>query len=185
MIKYNSNLPENRGLELIDDFTVRKTAHLGTKGALDVIEAIVKFYEANPDPLVVKVNNFQYYGIRHKNLYQYSYDMDRLGPLDNDEESLLTIGFDASWHGIDPFDKSNFIYFDHVGYKKENVPKLLEDNKKLISFIRKVIDQNRYQDRHSGNVMRNSDNEFVLLDLEGFMLEYNSLSNYQWLPQQS
>jgi len=182
MIKYANTLPPRRGFELIDEHTVRKTSNLGSKGELEVIEAIVNFFEANPDPYVVRVSNFKFLP-KNNNMFQYSYDMERLTPISLEEKWFINQFADFAWYRQDPFDIQNWCQFFTDEQPSSYFKTLLEGGHPLVEFLRTIIDQDRYNDLHHGNVMMNLDGDYVLLDLEGFMKGLADLSSYHWLPQ--
>ena len=78
-----------------------------------------------------------------------------LTPLDRDLVDGVGYAHDA-W-GDEVFQSESF-----------EVEECFAENPKLYSFLESAIEDLRYYDLHSGNVMLNEDWEYVLIDLEGF-----------------
>jgi hypothetical protein len=150
MIKYNHNLDYR--IKLVNDTTVRKTAKAyGEWYALT--KAVVNHFIHNPDPMVVPVYSFEVISAPTTLLgsYEYSYDMMRLGMLDATEKAIIGhLASERYTKEINPFNDG-----------REGYPL-------LVTFMNAVIEQNKYHDIHCGNIMKDLDEEYRLIDLESF-----------------
>ena len=113
--------------------------------------------------------------------------MERLAPITSDEKLFIDNFADLHWHGQDPLDVQNWAQWHMVLNDEitlDSVKEIFDNGSPLIEFLKLVTRQNRYLDLNSGNVMLNRDNEYVLLDLEGFLKSgRHTVSSYDWLPQ--
>jgi len=158
MIRYATRLPPGKPVELISDSIIRKTEHFGMQESATMMEAILKHFITHPDPMVVQVYNYDIINYK-KHDYVISYDMMRCGLLEPDEKDLVNRVGDL-W---DRFGTKACCQDDNqLNVGKQNFPE-------LFSFLKKVVEQGRYLDLHSGNVMRDIDENYVLIDLEGFI----------------
>lgn len=158
---YDKNIESRFGIKLVDEFTVRKEAQLSTLEAFEYIQAVVNHFIKNPDPMVVPVYNFTViektdqadsrYG-----RYVYSYEMMRLGMLNEDERDILDHAYRYYYNGIPADAKEDCL---KLGWKE--YPKLMQ-------FINTVFSQKRYTDVHSGNFLKDDEGEYRIIDLEGF-----------------
>lgn len=153
MIKYNHNL--GYGLTLVNDRVVRKTAKLSTRQAFEHLQAICTHLMRHPDPTIVPIYDFKVLCEPQSvfGWYEYQYDMMRLGMLSNDEKDFilrLTLLNRSEWN-------------DHAGIQeyKKSFPE-------LYSFIDTIAYQGRYCDIHAGNFLKNEQEQFFTIDLEGF-----------------
>jgi hypothetical protein len=160
MIKYNHNLDFR--IKLVNDTVVRKTAKIHRE-AFKVTQAVCNHFIRNPDPMVVPVYAFETLEEPKTVIgtYTYSYDMMRLGML-NSEEKIIIGQLVSEYHNRDRS------YPD----ERENYPR-------LVTFMNKVIKQGRFGDLHSGNIMKDLDEEYRLIDLESFWTGGN-LGDYQY-----
>lgn len=160
MIKYAKNV--SRPCKLIDEFTVRKSGTLYGKDSIKFMAALCQHLIKNPDPTIVPILDFQYLGYSG-NVHRYTYDMVRLGLISSEEKTLI----------------------DGFRFMRSNPrPRPTSDvYPKLIQFCNKIVDENRYGDLHSGNVMMNSDSDYLLVDLEGFLNHPLSRPSNNWITQ--
>jgi len=168
MIKYG-HLPEQFGLTLISDMVVRKEALLNND-CFDCLEGIINHYMRHPDPTVVPIYNFE---ILHRvpgpyQITKYRYDMKRLGMLTDGERSTIAT---ATRQYYMP---SNSIEFPK--HQRDAYPELIE-------FIREVCRLGRYRDFHYGNVMKDDDESYKLIDLEGFIYTPFNRQENDWIRE--
>jgi hypothetical protein len=160
-MKFDNNIESRYGIKLVDEFTVRKEAQLSTFESFEYIQAVVNHFINHPDPMVVPVYNFTViektdekdsrYG-----RYVYSYEMKRLGMLDEDERAVLDNAYPYYHSGIP------------VDVKNPNLQRGWDQYPKLMKFINEVFAQKRYTDIHSGNFLKDEDGEYRIIDLEGY-----------------
>lgn len=143
MIRYNENIDYR--LELVSDRVVRKRAKLCTKKEFDLIRAVCNHFINYPDPLVVPIYNFDVISVEERGELWYdslySYDMMRLGMLDRNEKT--------------------FIIHHRLGERSDHF-------NELSNFLNEVKSQKRYHDIHEGNIMKDEEDNFRLIDIEGF-----------------
>ncbi len=166
MIRYATRLPPNSATALLPNGLVRKTEYFSTEQSFKFIVAVVEHFIKSPDPMVVPVYDYAILSERRHD-YSICYDMMQCGILEEDERKLVDyIGDLWDVHGTDTW---NRIDAGTCRRYAEELPLLQEQNPLLSNFLKRVVTEGRYLDLHSGNVMRNEDNEFVLIDLEGFI----------------
>ncbi len=158
MLRYATRLPPGKPVELLDDNLIRKTGFWSTETAYLLQKKIIKHFIKYPDPMVVPVYQYSELGRDRFKNYTYSYIMERCGILTSDERMFVDCVGDL-WekHGpracVQP-DPALLSY-------QEKFPALFE-------FLTTVVEQERYMDLHSGNVMMSEDG-YCLVDLEGFV----------------
>lgn len=170
MIKYATRLPPGKGVELLDNGLVRKTEHRGFKEAYQFMVNLINHFISHPDPLVVRVHELHILPAWH-GMPTYAYDMDQCGILSADERAFINrVG--ALWDEH----QTRACQQDDPGllYYKASFPKLFE-------FLKTVVEQDRYLDLHSGNVMMNPDGDYCLIDLEGFLKFPLERSSNDWV----
>lgn len=157
MIHYATRLPPGKPVKVLNYTTIRKT----TRGVLDrtfhFMDAVIKHFIRNPDPLVVPVYNYRVISNKRDN-NSYQYDMMRLGLLSKEERALVDDAGDLA----DKYRKGFWSEADEDFYLK------FQQHAKLASFLETISRQGRYHDLHSGNVMMDMDGNYLLIDLEGF-----------------
>lgn len=89
-----------------------------------------------------------------RNLIRYSYEMAYLKPLSQEESYFIN----RKW--------SNDHYIDETSWKIKRVENLAKKYPKLAAFTEAY--QWTYLDWHAGNVMRDQQGNFRIIDLEGF-----------------
>jgi hypothetical protein len=162
MIQYATRLPPGKPVELLDNNLIRKT-YTGSEKWFEYMDALIKHFINNPDPLVVPIYNYQVLSKRrdcfYRTEYTYCYDMMRCGILSVDERWCVDhIG--NLWNKFNK--KACDQKTDGIALCKKQFPKLFE-------FLKTVVEQNRYFDLHSENVMMDEDRNYVLVDLESFI----------------
>lgn len=166
-----AEVPRFRGITLDSDTVARKTWTVSSKEfALEVGE-VVNYFIRNPDPLVVPVYDWEYFGYRDFG-YQYSYSMMRMGVLTTEEKQIINAA------GDHPHD---FLKDPNDVCTKDLCEGLASEYPVLVGYLHSVISQGRYHDLHCGNVMLDLDENYRLIDLEGF-LSGNSKNNL-WFKQ--
>lgn len=167
MIRYPTRLPS--GLEILDGLKVRKTARCSMEHTLRFMDALVNHFIRHPDPMVVTVYQFQNLSMGSK--IEYSYDMDLLGMLSDDEKTLVShYGSLQDRYGRDAYMNSR------MTGKEREYPS-------LFSFLKELTIQGRYHDLHSGNVMIDLDGNYRVIDLEGFHYQNLSHRENSWITR--
>lgn len=171
MIEYAERLPPGKSIKLLDDNTIRKTTQCSEKKTLVFMEAIIKHFIVNPHPMVVPLYSFQ---IISKSFFKnntYSYTMMRLGILSNHEKDL--IDFVGDMH--DSYGAGACL--QHIIYPGAGrYPELFE-------FLKTIVEQQRYWDIHSGNIMMDPFGKYRIIDIEGFIKTPLVLSENDWISR--
>lgn len=167
MIRYAHRLPPGAPLQLVGDSIVRKTEHYASKHKLDYMWCLFNHFIIHPDPMVVPVVS---YAILEKSSkyydydYGYSYDMIRLGLLSEQEKDIINeVGDLVDRHGSKAF--------DHINDKLECrtiMEQAQKDYPNLLIFLKELVKIGRYHDLHAGNIMLDLDENYRIIDLEGF-----------------
>ncbi len=162
-------------ITLVDDKTVMKTDRCSNLVELNLIEDIIKFFEDGHDDSVVSAHSFQNLGNN-----KYSYKMDLLFPLEDEEESFIDhVTEEMSHKGINIF--SNDIL---KSYQYDILIKYMQKHTALTAFLKRVLMEGRYLDLHAGNVMKNSNGDFKLIDIESFVyVGFGKPTAYEWLSK--
>lgn len=146
------------GITAISERVIRKQAYSSTLYGFLAIEAVCNHFIRNPNPLVVPVYDFVA-EILPKNKYdahRYHYDMMRMGVLDESEKEFINKVCDP-WYRYKTVEERAAWFAIHKGV-----------NDKLLYFLEEVLMQGRYADHHSGNFMKDEDDNYRIIDLEGF-----------------
>lgn len=181
MISYAKTLPKAHKISLINNWTVRKIETFSEPKRFEFLLSFLEQNQKAPDPLIVQIYDF---GFNCKNNYfQLHYDMMRCGVLYKDEKSLidyygLLFDSDANFNSNEEIKSIIESAFGSPSRFFELQVKFPELN----SFLRKVVDKNYYFDLHSGNVMRDENANYVLIDLEGFIPNERQSSCIQTTP---
>jgi len=151
------------GIEVISDRVVRKHAMASNKEMFDIIQAICLHFINHPNKLVVPTYSFKAGSIAGSkyNAHSYHYDMMRMAPLSHDEMMFLSSYRHAANNTVD-----NYNHY-----------------RKLADFLDKVMSEGRYRDLHDMNVMKDEDDNFRLIDLEGFYLSPLNRAENNWLRE--
>jgi hypothetical protein len=146
----------NSGISLVSEGVVRKEALASTREYYDSVSAIVKHFMRHPDPMVVPVYDFQAVEIPASKYgaHRYYYDMMRMGLLSREEKQMIA-------------EISNENWYHHQNF---SVDRWMSSNAKLATFMKEVITLSRYHDLHNGNIMKDLDDNYRIIDLEGFQL---------------
>lgn len=172
MIKYASRLPPGTNIKLLDDnLTICKIVNCPEKKTLHFMKAIIEHFINHPDPMVVPVFSFKV--IRESKLRGniYAYTMMRLGILSDEEKEL--IDFVGDLH--DSYGAGACLQ-ERYYPGKDNCPE-------LFNFLKTVVEQQRYWDIHSGNILMDHDGNYRLIDLEGFLRTPLELSINDWISK--
>lgn len=151
MIRYSTRLPTNSGLTLVSDLVVRKTSQYYSIIARNYIRDVVHYFEKNPCSYVVKAWNYKELPINKSNHYTYSYDMERLGLISSEEKNIIAI----------------IVKYENVSLS--SYPQYWSSHPSLMGFLQTVIEDGKYDDLHDGNVMIDTQENYRLIDLEGFI----------------
>jgi hypothetical protein len=152
MIKYSHRLPFN--IEIVTDTIVRKHARSADPFALEGMRRFIVALMHNPHPMIVPVYDFTI-GNRVGGWIEYSYDMQRLGVLNSTEKNMI----------------------EDAGYNRRITAIDLKTRQRypeLTDFLNQILVEDSYWDLHDGNIMKNEQEEYKLIDLEGFNLEYRA-----------
>lgn len=159
MIHYATRLPPGKPVELVDDNLIRKVVRTVDKEVYTFRKRIVKHFINYPDPLVVPVYSFQELARDRDGHYVYAYIMERCGILTTEERALInTVGDLWDSHYERTCQQPDPVLLSY----KERMPVLFD-------WLKTVVEQNRYMDLHSGNVMMLPEETYCLVDLEGFV----------------
>lgn len=182
MIAYNNRkLPY--GLEYVGDgWTVRKTAHCTGKDTLQFMEGLCKHLIAHPDPMVVPVYSFVSTMVSSSpNIYEYQYEMMRLGDLTREEAGIIWQVGDA-WRIADVLSIE-----DPTRQFKDDAPYSVEEcwdkHPKLMKFLKQIVVLDRYHDLHGENIMLDNDGDYRIIDLEGFQNSPLSRPSNSWITK--
>lgn len=170
MIKYDDNV-ECYHIKLVDDRTVRKEASLSTKESFDCLEAIISHFISHPDPMVVPVYDFKVLERPKKSNYGvfiYQYDMKQLGMLSEDEKNLIYYMKSVNFYG----EKHN----DKLAQLSLQYPELSD-------FMKEVYHLRRYTDCHGGNFLKDEDESYKIIDLEGFIHTPLNRKENDWITR--
>jgi hypothetical protein len=160
MIRYSHSLPT--GLEIISDSVVRKTPRASCYETVFFMKTLCEHLINHPDPLVVPIYNFSSSSKRNVDgTFEYSYDMMRLGMLSKEDKNFIRSRDKLTGGNVD-------------------VP--VKPNNKLKRFIDIVSDKDDYWDLHCENVLIDLEEEYKLIDIEGFF-RYKIGNN--WIKQWS
>ncbi len=158
-------------ISLVSDMVVRKAANAGHE-SFEKIRALCNHFMRYPDPMVVPIYNFELIKTPKTafDFYTYSYDMKRLGKLSRTEKDIINR---ADWHPVGIW-KSDLI-----------LSNALDNHPKLMRFLKRIVEEGRYRDLHGGNVLKNEQEEFCLIDIEGFDRGGVPLSDpcYDWVSK--
>lgn len=169
MIKYATRLPPGKGVSLLENGNILKTAHFNMERTYLFMDVLIKHFMRHPDPLVVPVLAYQ-----KLDAYSYSYEMERMGILEKEERSLVDhLGNLVYRHGRNAWQEAEPDF--HV-WTRHHV--------KLAEFLKTVVEQSRYHDLHSGNVMMDTECNYRLVDLEGFLKTPLELSENDWITRE-
>jgi len=168
MIKYNQNLSQIWGLKLLDHKTVSKEAHLSSRESWDCFLAIIQHFMRNPDPMVVPIYSIEALQIPQDPTTMYSdfiyrYTMKRLGMLSYGEKALI-----LSMKELRIADRigSTALF---IKKHQDNFQLYKDEYPELVNFMKKILDQKRYLDVHAGNFLKDEDDSYKIIDLEGFI----------------
>lgn len=173
MRKYPHNLP--KGLEYINDYTIRKSANMSLGCNVVFMEALCSHLTRNPDPLVVPVSNFRR-GKYFNGVFNYTYDMQALLMLHTDEKRIINKVYDR-WDRADEFPSQS---------KDLDILQFWHDYPALMRFLDRVLLDNRHHDIHDGNIMVDEEDNYRLVDLEGFINGFPLNHPYnKWIQYES
>ena len=171
MIKYAESLSSDKSIKLLDKITIKKTVRYQAKKTLDFMKAIIEHFIKHPDPLVVPVYSFEVIKESELGNNTYAYTMMRLGILSETEKQLIDfVGDLHDSYGAGACLQEMFYH----GQDKQP---------ELFSFLKAVVDQQRYWDIHSGNILMDPDGNYRLIDIEGFIKTPLILNCNDWISR--
>ena len=176
MIRYAKELREE--ITLVSQTRVRKETGTSQVDVLEFMQRLVMHFISNPDPTVVPVYSFEYLDKSYYGVHQYAYEMERLGELTRTEQKIIDlVGDQVSAGKSYPLEKSkNIKDADLLLRGWDKYPELM-------IFLKRILEQDRYHDLHGGNIMKNVNDEYRLIDLEGF-ISHPLLGNQNaWISQ--
>jgi hypothetical protein len=174
MIHYATRLPPGKPVQVLNDTTIRKTTNFVLDRTFQFMDAVIKHFIHNPDPLVVPIYSYRVLSNKKDN-NSYQYDMMRLGLLSKEERVLVDL---ASVYA----DRYSIGYWSKAG--KDFYLKF-QQHSKLAAFLEVVSSQGRYHDLHCGNVMMDMDGDYRLIDIEGFCNNPLELNDNDWITRDS
>jgi hypothetical protein len=98
--------------------------------------------------------------------------MKRLGLLNDYEKEIIMHAKEEEIEGIYPMSSSN----PHILAGLDRYPDLVE-------FLDCLFRENKYRDIHSGNIMKDEDNSYRLVDLEGFIYTPFDRPENDWMRE--
>lgn len=153
MLCYRENFPYGLyGLSLINDSTIEKTAHC-EPSSIGLIESLVNYLINYPDPMIVPVYSFQRISER-KGTVKYRYTMKRLYELTKEERTAIEM-MSGHWD-----DYVCCIHNKYIDSWSESLPHLTK-------FVRNLSNRRIYWDFHEGNILKDEDENYRVIDLEG------------------
>jgi hypothetical protein len=182
MITYsNYKLPP--GLEYIGDgFTIRKTTSCCGKKNFEFMQALCLHLIAHPDPMIVPIYAFQFINRNSDDKFVYSYDMQRLGIISEEVETLIWQVGDA-WRAKINNPTHQFTSKAVSVLQPLTVEYAWEKYAKLMTFLEEVVKLGRYYDLHGSNVMVNNDGCYSIIDIEGFLNAPLSQPSNNWITK--
>lgn len=150
MFKYSHQYPH--GIEIISDSCLKKNIICYDIDIFYNVYKTVKHFIEHECSDVVPVYDISFEGDRR--IIHYSYTMKRLCVLSSEEKTLIDACFKIYSGPIDLTDQ-------RVIEGKENYPALFE-------LCNRMITDNIYWDRHSGNILKDEVGDYKIIDLEGF-----------------
>lgn len=157
MIKYPHNLPPL--LRFIKQDRIRKKGYTSLKSTVDFVQNLCQSLIEKPDPMIVPVYAFKYIGYNSNNgYYSYTYDMLALGIISEQEKNVINLISDR-WDRWKELPSKT---------REQRVLDCWANHRPLMQFLEKVIKDNKYHDLHSGNIMMDLEENYRLIDLEGF-----------------
>ncbi len=151
MIRY-PNLVGNLKYVGSNQAVVRKIALTSNRDHRDFVKALCQHFIAHPNPMMVPIYSFRDLSFGSGGSYfRYCYDMKAMGMLSGDEKRIVDF------------------MGDNPSPNHASIPGFRKMFPELMSFLELVINQNRYHDLHSGNVMLDEEENYRLVDVEGFL----------------
>jgi hypothetical protein len=167
-----SNLNQYYQVKLIDEHTVRKTGRLSINH-LEMFSRLMEHFINKPDPMVVPTYSFGIDEMPEPNsrfgIFKYHYDMKRLGMLSPNEKVYIDVASDKRW------------VFSTTPERKSIYEKTAISRPDLATFVSTVIEQDRYRDLHGGNIMKDEDESYKLIDLESFLNSPLDRPENEWM----
>ena len=166
MIRFATRLPPSHNVTALDNGLIRKTEWYARQSQFEFIVALLEHVTKHPEPLIVPVYEYRILESGPRD-FTVSYDMMHCGILEKEERDFV----DSVGEAWDLFHEKVFEKLDAgaCGPYQDELRSGCQKLPELAKFLRQVVDEGRYMDLHSGNVMRNQYADYVLIDLEGFV----------------
>lgn len=170
MIQY-PNLFNNLKYVGANQMIVRKTAQTSMRSNFDFMKTLCTHLINNPDPMIVPVYSFNILQNDHYACFKYSYDMMAMGTLSGDEKDVVNL-------------VSNKVdYYGEITESDPNIQNCWKQQPELMSFLDKLVKQDRYFDLHDGNIMIDHEENYRVIDLEGFIQYSLSDPRNDWITR--
>lgn len=162
------------GISVISDRVIRKQAYSSTRLGFETIQALCQHFMRQPHPSVVPIYDFQAEVVPESkwDAHRYHYDMMRMGALDQEEKWMISRVTDNWWRHHQEPDRERYFNQFRGAYNK------------LVDFLQQIMLEGRYLDLHNGNIMKDEDDQYRLIDLEGFSI-FNPMTDPRndWLRE--
>ena len=167
MRRYPHKLQTN--LKYLDRNTIRKTAVCSIENTVNFVEKLCQHLMVRPDPDIVPIYSFKRLGTNHKT-YKYQYDMQAMLMLTTEERQAIMACVDL-WEENECYPsnwQSSKYKFDEMMLGWAQYPELMR-------FMDRLYKENRYHDIHDGNIMIDEQDNYRIIDLEGYI--YHDLND--------
>lgn len=177
MLKYDENVESRFGIKLVNDQVVRKEYGFSDKESFNLVQRLCNHFINHPDPMVVPVLRFEVLEDSEKNnqrfgTFKYAYEMKRLFMLSHEEKDIIETCIRSYFNSS--LNKDN---------PDARVQLAWKNNSKLVEFMKTVLEQGRYNDLHSGNFLKDENEDYKIIDLEGFMRYPANGQQNDWIDQ--
>ena len=162
MLRYDETVDRLYGITLSSDQVVRKEYSFSDFEGFKLIKRLVNHFIKHPDPMVVPVFKFETLiekfdvGSTTFGTFSYAYEMKRLFMLDHTEKDIIS----TCIRKYKPTTRDD---------PDPRIQRAWRENQNLVEFMNTVLGQGRYNDLHSGNFLKDENEEYKIIDLEGFM----------------
>lgn len=171
MIQY-PNLFANLKYIGANQMRVRKTARSSMKSNFQFMKALCNHLINNPDQMIVPVYSFEVLEDDNRNQFRYSYDMMAMGMLSREDKDIVNlISCRVDHYGQTPDDPD------------PNIRSCWDRRPELMCFLDKLVRMNRYFDLHDGNIMIDHEENYKVIDLEGFIRYPLSDRHNDWITR--
>jgi hypothetical protein len=156
MRKYPQSLQFN--LKYLDDHTIRKNGGASIEFNRQFMEILFTHLMIHPEPMVVPVYDFQILDNKG-GVFHYQYDMKALLMLHAEEKRLVNRSF------------NRYEMYGELPSRSEDtiIQQGWQDWPNLLRFMEQWILLGRHLDIHDGNIMIDENDQYKLVDIEGFI----------------